>query len=516
MSSDDGTGLSARYAEILDGARPDAVEYQHSRGKLTARERVALATDAGSFVEFGGLARPDWVGEDGEPVVADGVVTGRAAIDGRPIVVASYDFTAGGGSNGAIGNAKFERCIEIAASEGCPILLILEGGGHRIQEGLDSREFAVGVRLPGRLARLSGWVPSVAVIVGPAYAGPTVLAALCDHVIAVRGTALLGMGPARLVKMAVGEVMDAEAITGAQAQADNGLVDLAVDNEEAAFAAARRFFSYLPAKSGEAPPMVEAAAPDPNAEAGLSTVVPAAANQGYDVRRVIAGIVDGGSGYEIRPSYATNIVTMLARLAGRSVGIVANQPSQRAGTLDAEACEKASHFIRQCDAHGLAVVMLMDVPGLMVGSHAERSGLARRSARMLFEISRLSVPLLSVVLRKATGGAFVIMAGGRSFDPLLAVAWPSGEFAPLPVSLAVDIVYHRTIATAPDPANARDDLLTRVRTGLDVYRAAEGFGIDDVIAPADTRQRLVDALRHAPVRVSPSGASPHPRAIPPI
>jgi propionyl-CoA carboxylase beta chain len=515
-STVDGSAVQEWRAAVDDAARPEAVAYQHDRGKLTARERIRALVDDGSFAEFGELAVPDRLGEDGRPVFADAMIVGRAEIAGRPAVVASADFTVSGGSNGLIGLEKLARGIEIARSEGCPVVFLLEGGGHRIQEGLDSRAFAPGVEIPRLQALLSGWVPTVAAILGPAFAGPTLIAAMCDYVVTVRGLSLMGIAPPKLVELAVGERIDAEALAGAAVQAErNGVADLAVDSEAEAFAAIRGFLSYLPGNADERPPPAPPLGPAADSAAALPTAVPANMRQAYDVVEVIRGIVDDGSVQQVKPGYARNVVTALARINGRPVGVIANQPREMAGTIDGPACDKLAHFIRLCDVFGLALISLIDVPGFLVGSTAETSKLARKSARVLYELGRVTVPLHTIILRKAYGAAYVAMGGGRGFQPAVSAAWPTAEFAALPVEMAVDVALHRTFAQAEDPAAARAHQIAEFRQGLGPKGAAEGFGIDTVIEPHETRALLARALRHAPVRDA-EHRGPRRRGVPPI
>lgn len=316
----------------LDGARPEAVARQHARGKFTARERIAYLCDDGSFCELGALARPD---SPGEPLFADGIVTGTATIDSRPVVVLAADFTVAGGSNGDIGNEKQRRCWEIAATRGVPVVMLFDGGGHRISEGLDARIFGGGFDIQHVQSRLSGWVPMLAAILGPGYGQPTLTASLCDYVVAVRGMATLGMAPPALAMAATGEAFDAEALCGADAQQAHGTIDLAVDSEHEALDALRWYLAMLPSNAEANLPAELPVDPCPEAAAALDSVVPTNLRHAYDMHRVLTGILDLDSEVELKTGYAPNLITMLGRVGGRQLGIVASQPIQKAGMLDA-------------------------------------------------------------------------------------------------------------------------------------------------------------------------------------
>lgn len=497
-SADDEFPHEASYREIDDAARPEAVQQQHRRGKLTARGRIAQLTDPATFRELGGLARPEELGADGRPIHADSVITGTAEIDGRPVVVLASDFTAAGGSNGALGNEKYRRCWELAASRGFPVVMLFDGGGHRIQEGLDAREFAGGFDIMELQTRLSGWVPLVAAILGPGYGQPTLLAALCDYVVAVRGIATMGMAPPALVRAAIGEDVDAEALGGADAQASFGTIDLAVDSEPEALDSIRRYLACMPSNALADVPMETPAGPEPQAATALDRVVPVEFRRGYDMHDVIAGMVDEDSVVELKAAFAGNMITALARIEGRMIGIIGNQPRVRAGVLDSGASEKAAHLVSLCDAFGIPVLVLMDLPGLGVGSVAERSGLARRSARLVQELGSATVPKFTVVVRKGYGGGYVVMSGGRTFHPELCVAWPYAETAAMAVETAVEVAYRRDIESADDPESRRAELYAKFRSQLGAVRAAEGFGVDVVVKPSETRAMLADTMRHLP------------------
>lgn len=483
---------------LQDVARPDAVRRQHERGKRTARERIAMLVDDGSFREIGALARPEDPGPRGEPLLGDGVVTGTARIDGRPVVVTSTDHSVAGGSNGLVGNEKWRRCSEIAATRGIPLVMLFDGGGHRIHEGLDARDFAGGFDIQQMQTRLSGWVPMVAAILGPGYGQPTLGASMCDYVVAVRGTATIGMAPPALVRAATGETTDAESLNGADVQASYGSIDLAVDTEDEALDALRWYLDLLPSNAEAELPREVSALPRADAAATIDTAVPANLRQAYDMAEVIAGLVDEDSEVELKSTYAPNLVTTLARIEGHPIGIIANQPMARAGMLDAAAADKAAHLVSLCDAFGIPVLVLIDLPGLAVGADAERSGLARSSARLSLELGSATVPTFTVVARKGYGGGYVIMSGGRTFHPELVVAWPHAETAVMAVDTAIELVFSRELADAADPQARRLELAAQFHDRLGAVRGAEGFGYDAVIRPSETRAWLADLLGTLP------------------
>jgi len=503
-------------AALLDDHRPEAVARQRARGKLTARERIAALVDEGTFREIGALARPPECGPDGKPVLGDAVITGTATLDGRPLVVLATDFTVAGGSNGLVGNEKQRRAWEIAATRGIPVVMLFDGGGHRIHEGLDARDFAGGFDIHEMQTRLSGWVPMVAAILGPGYGQPTLAASLCDYVVAVRGIASVGMAPPSLVRAATGETTAAEAINSPDAQASYGAIDLAVDTEQEALDALRWYLDLLPSNAEAELPREVAAAPRAEAEAALDDAVPANLRTAYDMAEVIAGIVDEDSEVELKTGFAPNLITLLARIEGRPIGIVASQPMHRAGMLDADAADKAAHLVSLCDAFGIPLLVLIDLPGLAVGAAAERSGLARSSARLSLELGTATVPMFTIVARKGYGGGYVIMAGGRTFHPELAAAWPHAETGVMAVESAIELVYRRDVEAAEEPDARRAELAEGFRGRLGAVRGAEGFGYDAVIRPSETRGWLASLLPTLPRHRQMQVLTPRRRPVAPL
>jgi acetyl/propionyl-CoA carboxylase alpha subunit/acetyl-CoA carboxylase carboxyltransferase component len=504
--------VRSHHQALLDAERPEAAQKQHARGALTVRERIAGLCDTGSFQEFGGLIRNEKV-ENAAP--ADGVVTGTARIDGRPVMVMAQDFTVFGGSSGHLGGDKMERAAAIARRQGLPVVMLLDGGGHRIQDGQSSRAYASAVRIFHDFAEMSGWVPMVSAVLGAGFAANTNYSAMADLVVMVRGQSTMGLAGPALVKAGTGEVTTADALGGTSVQVDRqGLADLGVANEQDAFAAIRRFLSYLPSNAGIAPPLASDWA-EPVVQKPLESIVPANTRRAYDMRDVVSAIADADSIFELKPTFAANVLTSFARIGGRPVGIIANQPLVQGGMLDAWACEKAAHFIALCDAYGLPLIYLADIPGLSIGSGAEATTLGRRSAKMLFELGHASVPRISIILRKGYGLGYLAMAGGRSFDADGCFAWPTAEICAMSVEGSVDVAYRSTYERAENPAAKRQELIQAIRAQISPIKAAEGFGIDDVIEPGETRARILEILERSPLRRH-RALPPKVRAIPPI
>ncbi|ELY50932.1 acyl-CoA carboxylase subunit beta [Natronolimnohabitans innermongolicus] len=505
MTDDDPfAAVDAAKDELADETREDAVAYQHDLGKLTARERIDYLLDEDSFDEIGRLAAPmpttpettDWEREDAP---ADGVVTGFGRIDGRPIAIFATDFTVKGGSIGHAGGRKIKRVTERALERGTPLIMLHDGGGHRIQEGLDAAPFARGDNGFSNLqTTLSGWVPVVSAMMGPAFAAPTNFAALSDFVPIVEGTGTMGVAGPSLVKSALGVDETKEELGSARFQTtETGMADLACEDDEACLDAIRTYLSYLPRNAECEPPTVEAKPPDEDARERLRDIIPSSPRKGYDIDAIIEGIVDRGSTFELKPTYGRNIVTAFARLEGEPIGVIANNPRFKAGTIDTAASEKASHFAAVCDAFGLPIVTLTDVPGILPGPDSEREGIARHSAKLPFELARATVPIANVVLRRGYGFGYVAMGGGRSLDSELTVLWPTAELAAMGIEGAVDIAYKREIESADDPEARRRELIDTFEDRTDAVRAAERVGVDGVIQPAETRGRIRRAFDRA-------------------
>ena len=513
--------VEAARARLMEEARPEAMARLAKRGKLGPRSRIARLVDSGSFDEIGALVAgegdgPDHGQRERDTSPADGVVVGTARIDGRPVMILSQDFSVFGGSIGKLGSAKTQRAIRIAIQRGMPLVMLLDGGGHRIQDGQDSRHFAQANGYFHDLARASGWIPIVSLMLGAGFAGPTNYAGMSDFVVMVRGQSTMGLAGPALVKAGTGEEVEQEEIGGASAQVDrHGLADLGVESEDAAFAAARRYLSYLPGNARAAIPQGATDDPVNRRDEALLDLVPASPRKAYDVRKVVAQIADKQSVFEIKPTYAMNAVTALARLGGRPVGFIANQPLRLGGVVDANACDKIAHFIALCDAFGLPLISLIDVPGFLIGSAAERSVLGRRSAKLIYEWGHTTVPRISVILRKGYGLGYFAMDGGRSFSSDACFAWPTAQICAMSIEGAIDVAFRKQVEAAPDPQARRQEMIEETRQRIGVLRAAEGFGIDDIIDPRDTRRRLIETFSQTQPR-RPNDHPPKFRSIAPI
>lgn len=453
-----------------------------------ARDRLRTLLDDGSLVELGSgrRHRSQAFGLDERRPAGDGVVAGTGSVGGRPVVVYAQDGSVLGGSLGEAHADKVARALDQAVRGGSPVVGINDSGGARIQEGVAALD-GYGAVFAGNVAA-SGRVPQVAVLLGPCAGGAVYSPALMDFTImADHGTMFL-TGP-RVVKAVTGEDVSARDLGGPDVHGStSGVAHFTVDTEQDALELAARLLSYLPASCDELPPVAEPVAPP---EVDLAALVPADGSRPYDVRDVIAGVVDGGEFLEVQRDWAKNVVIGFARLDGHPVGIVANQAAWLAGCLDATASEKAARFVRFLDAFGLPIVSLVDVPGFLPGSAQERAGVIRKGAKLLHAYTNATVPRVTVVLRKAFGGAYIVM-NSRSIGADAVLAWPGAELAVMGAEGAADVIFRRRIAADPD---ARDELVEQYRReAMDGALAAERGSIDEIIAPADTRRALIGLL----------------------
>lgn len=477
---------------------PEAVARQHAAGKLTARERLDLLLDPGSFVELGVLAhhRSEHPDMKNRETPADGVVTGFGRIDGRPVAVAAYDFTVMAGSMGQSGERKVARLREQALAQRVPMIWLLDSAGARIQETTGS-QFAVAGELFYDQVVMSGVVPQVAAMLGPCAAGTAYIPALADFVPMVRGTSSMALGGPHLIKAAIGEDVTAEELGGSKVHCEiSGCGDLQCDDDPDCIAAVRRFLSYLPSHNRAAAPHLPWDAPPGEADLrpALAGMVPANPRAVYDVRKVIAEISDPDSWFELKPDFARNLVVGFARFHGEPVGVVANQPKVMGGALDNNAADKACRFVRLCDAFNVPLLFLQDVPGFLVGSAVEKAGIIRHGAKLLYAVSEATVPKVTVVLRKAYGAGYFVMCG-KGYHPDCIVAWPTAEISVMGPEGAVNIIFRKQIAASSDPEGTRAALVQGFREVIDPYIAAQEAFIDDIIDPAETRLVVVRTLQ---------------------
>jgi acetyl-CoA carboxylase carboxyltransferase component len=510
--------MQAARDSVMDEFRPEAVAKRHNQGLMTARERVDKLFDEDSFREMGALVQPDRSNPLNKDLKApaDGAVTGTGLINGREACILSQDYTVHGGSTGSAADKKTIRLSQRALDRGLPLVLLLEGGGHRIQDGMNAAHFAAASPVFHKIAHLSGWVPYVVAIMGQGFAGPTAYASLADFVIMIRNTSTMGIAGPALVKAGTGQNISKEELGGTKRQADQqGIADLAVDTEEECLSVIERFLSYLPQNASELPPVTDCEDPINRRDDNLFEIVPANSRKVYDMRKVINSIADSGSVFELKPGYARNMLTCFARLNGKPVGFFANQPLRKGGVLDVPACEKAAHFIAMCDAFGLPLVSLIDIPGISIGPAAEDTGIGRRSGRLFFEMGIATVPRVSVVIRKGYGGGYYAMGGGRAFDADAAFAWPTAEICAMSIEGAVDVAYKKQYQASEDPEAARQTMIDDIKNDTGAVNAAEDFGLDDIIDPRDTRKLLIETFASCPPR-RPDRSPPRHRPISPI
>ena len=488
--------LHERKERYLAMGGPDAIAKQHSRGKLTARERIERLFDPGTFVELGLLAHQHSMHvTDTQPdkTPADGVVTGEGLIDGRRAYCAAYDFTVMAGSMGMIGEQKVTRLREKSLLNGVPMIWLLDSAGARIQEAAGST-FAGSGNVFYEQVLMSGVVPQVAAMMGPCAAGTAYIPGLADFVPMVKGTSSMSLGGARLVKAATGEDTTDHAMGGSQVHCyQSGVGDNEVEDDDACIAIVKEWLSFVPQNNREQPPRRPTEDPRDRRLDDIGKLVPANPRAAYDMRTVIKRLVDDGHYLEIKPTWAKNIVTALGRFDGRAVGIIANQPMVKGGILDVDSADKAARFISFCDAFNIPLLFLQDVPGFIIGSEVEKQGIIRHGAKMLYAVSEATVPKVTVVLRKAYGAGYFVMCG-KGYKPDRIVAWPTAEISVMGPEGAVNIIFNKVVEASDDPERTRAELVAQVRASIDPYIAASWAMVDDVIDPADTRLVINDAL----------------------
>ncbi|MEU3978755.1 acyl-CoA carboxylase subunit beta [Streptomyces sp. NPDC026672] len=490
--------LRRRIQEATHAGSARAVEKQHSKGKLTARERIELLLDEGSFVELDEFARhrSTHFGLESNRPYGDGVVTGYGTVDGRPVAVFSQDFTVFGGALGEVYGQKIVKVMDFALKTGCPVIGINDSGGARIQEGVASLG-AYG-EIFRRNTHASGVIPQISLVVGPCAGGAVYSPAITDFTVMVDQTSHMFITGPDVIKTVTGEDVGFEELGGARTHnAVSGVAHHMAGDEKDAVEYIKQLLSYLPSNNLSEPPAFPeeadlAQTPD---DLELDTLVPDSANQPYDIRTVIEHVLDDAEFFETQPLYAPNIVTGFGRVEGRPVGVVANQPMQFAGCLDIKASEKAARFVRTCDAFNVPVVTFVDVPGFLPGVDQEHDGIIRRGAKLIYAYAEATVPLITVITRKAFGGAYDVM-GSKHLGADLNLAWPTAQIAVMGAQGAVNILHRRTIAESDDAEATRARLIREYEdTLLNPYVAAERGYVDAVIMPSDTRRHIVRGLR---------------------
>jgi len=487
--------LHERRERARLGGGEERIARQHEQEKLTARERLALLIDEGTFTELGIHARPHFSQRamEGKDAPADGVVTGYGKVDDRMVAVAAYDFTVMAGSMGMTGELKVTRLRELALTKRIPMIWLLDSAGARIQEAAGSL-FAGSGHLFREEVIMSGVVPQVAALMGPCAAGTAYIPGLADFVPMVKGRGSMALAGPHLTKAVTGEDVTQEELGGSRIHTRiSGVGDLEVESDEACIEAVKKYLSYFPQNCELEPPRLKGSDPLSRADEDLLDILPDSPRKPYDMHDVIARIVDDGDWFDMKPRWARTIITCFARMGGRPVGIVANQPKHLGGILENDSADKAARFVNLCDAYGIPLLFLMDVPGFMVGTKVEQAGIIRHGAKMLYAVSRATVPKVTVVIRKAYGAGYYVM-NGRAYEPDLIVAWPSAEISVMGAEGAVEIVFRKQVEAAEDPAAEKAKLIEAYRGLIDVYVAAGNGMIDDVIDPRETRPTIIKAL----------------------
>jgi acetyl-CoA carboxylase carboxyltransferase component len=436
--------LHERREQALLGGGEERIARQHEQGKLTARERLALLIDEGTFTELGIHGRPHFSQRamEGREAPADGVVTGYGKVDGRLVAVAAYDFTVMAGSMGMTGEMKVARLRDLALTKRIPMLWLLDSAGARIQEAAGSL-FAGSGHLFREEVTMSGVVPQVAALMGPCAAGTAYIPGLADFVPMVKGRGSMALAGPHLTKAVTGEDVTQEELGGSRIHTRiSGVGDLEVESDEDCIAAVKSYLGFFPQHCEEPPPRRESSDPADRMDEELLDILPDSPRKPYDMYDVIARIVDDGDWFDLKPRWARTIITCLARMGGRPVGIVANQPKHLGGILENDSADKAARFVNLCDAYGIPLLFLMDVPGFMVGTKVEQAGIIRHGAKMLYAVSRATVPKITVVIRKAYGAGYYVM-NGRAYEPDLIVAWPSAEISVMGPEGAVNIIFRK-------------------------------------------------------------------------
>jgi len=490
--------LRNRLDEAVHSGSARAIEKQHAKGKMTARERIAKLLDEGSFTELDEFARhrsTNFDMQNNRPY-GDGVVVGYGTVDGRNIALYSQDFTVMGGSLGEVMAEKIIKIAEFALKNGMPLIGISDSGGARIQEGVASLSGY------GRIFRLntrsSGVIPQISLILGPCAGGSAYSPAITDFTVMVNETSHMFITGPEVIKTVTGEEIGMEELGGAHTHnTKTGVAHYLAENEDDAIDYVKALLSYLPSNNTDGTPLLPATETLATkvSDTELDTLVPDSPNQPYDMKVLIQALLDEGEFLEVHELFAPNILVGFGRVEGHSVGIVANQPLQLAGTLDIDSSEKAARFVRFCDAFSIPVITLVDVPGFLPGTEQEWNGIIRRGAKLLYAYGEASVPLITLITRKAYGGAFIVM-GSKYIGADVNLAWPSAEIAVMGAQGAVNILYRKELTEAKEPEKRRAELVEEYnKTLANPYLAAERGFIDAVIEPNQTREYITKALR---------------------
>jgi propionyl-CoA carboxylase beta chain len=487
--------LESRDRQAQEGGGAARIEKQHAQGKLTARERIELLLDEGSFHEFDRFVthRCRVFGMEKRTVPGDGVVSGQGTIDGRPVFLFAQDFTVFGGTVSETNAAKICKVMDRAVEEGCPVIGLNDSGGARIQEGVQS--LAGYADIFHRNVQSSGVVPQISAIMGPCAGGAVYSPAITDFNIMVKETSYMFITGPDVIRTVTHEEVTKEQLGGAMTHASrSGVAHFAVDDDRSCLGLIRDLLSFIPQNNLEDPPERETDDDPRRPCPALDTLIPPDPNKPYDIRDVIREAVDDRGFLEVHADWAQNIVVGFARLAGQSVGIVANQPAHLAGCLDIEASTKGARFVRFCDSFNIPLVVFEDVPGFLPGTDQEYGGIIRNGAKLLYALSEATVPKMTVITRKSYGGAYCVMAS-KHIGTDLNFAWPTAEIAVMGPSGAINILYRKELEAAEDPEAFREQKVAEYREEFaNPYIAAQRGYLDEVIAPRETRRRLVSGL----------------------
>ncbi len=504
--------LEARRAKVREMGGEQKVARHHERGKLTARERLALLFDGGAYTEIGMHATE--MGPGAQYVPADAVVCGWGTVDGRHVAAAAYDFTVKGGSIGFSGETKVTRMRELALRCRMPMVWLIDSAGARIDPKPNSDPDQISLFAgSGHLFReqvvMSGVVPQVAAMVGPGAAGTAYIPGLADFVPMVAGKSSMALGGPPLVKAMTNQDITEQELGGSRVHCEvSGCGDVEVESDEQCIAVTKKYLSFMPSHCGEKPPVIACDDPIDRPDDSLLDIVPDNPKKTYDMYEVIRRLVDRGDYLDIKPRWARPMITCLARFGGRPAGIVANNPKQAGGILDADAADKAAHFIQICDAFNVPLVFLMDVPGFWVGKDHEHGGIIRHGAKMLHAMASATVPKLTVVTRKGYGAGYYVMAG-RAFEPDLMVAWPGAEISVMGAEGMLGIAGSKLFKDGEPPPEVKKQLAAMIQKNIDIYKVA-GWGlVDDVIDPRETRGLLCRAIEMSASRVVERPARKH-------
>ena len=492
-----------RQKVVSDMGSPERIARQHAKGRLTIRERLDRLFDDGSFREIGTFAVSEQENvRDRTP--GDGKIGGWGTIDGRPATAAGDDVTVLHGSSSVVGGRRMKRIYEQALLQGVPFVYFGETGGARLPDALGSEGFSK-IAASLETARRRRRIPLATAIVGESFGGSSFHSAYSDFTVQVRGSALNVSSP-RVIEIATGEQVGLQELGGVDVHLDRtGQIDTAADDEDHAIAQIKDFLSYLPANCWELPPVRsdwEAPQPDPT----LADLVPTRRQRAYDMHRVIARLVDGGQMLELKPRFGRSLITALARIGGHSVGIIASNPMFNAGALDPNTCDKATQFVCLCEAFNIPTVWLTDVPGFIVGSQPEYNRLLHKAIMFMEAMALMTVPRITVVMRKAFGLAYFSLSGGN-MDNHLITAWPGAEISFMDPGVGVNVVHARDIAEAEDPDQVRQQYINEWTLGHEPWGAANIMNLDEIIDPADTRQWLTEAIHRFKVSPPPQGTT---------